>query len=867
MDRAFGQLYVHPVGHSTPGPRVGDDTPSINSSTLSSSSCTSSQPAEDLYLSFQGDGSSESQLVNATWQTTRVDNLTQTVPQGYASSSTIAAVNHQNTNILPQRQIQSPSTVSTTSKANQATSNTLSSNANVGSLLLQPCSMSQIWGSNGNMPQNTYAQSEVQSHTHASLVADAPRDILEQNKQSVSHSQVTQMQPISNQQLNVTENCNDYTTLSRQHEYLQTQMIREQEEQLLRRQQQIALILQQQEQQWQLLQQQKHALFSQHKTQNIALPQTQTSENPNNPEVSLQEQLHTSSPQGTAFINEYSRKQVVNSNQIEEHQLPIKSGFQNGPSLTSNSLQHNPLQHTCASIPKIQSQYQMSTCVDGNIKTSQDAYQMAMHTSHPTLMLGRDQVNILPSNFDQRNQPFPKSDAQFKSGSELNDVGAIKPKQQTNVTAEQSQLQSPQVRRKEIHPDNFDGSGTTEWPDYIIHFEQCADWNQWNNLQKAQMLSIHLKGEAQKLLSNLTGAQRNDYEKVKSILTDRYDPKEKEVTYRFQFRNSRREKGVTVSDFGYNLRKLSQKAYPDLTLDQLEVHVIEQFINGLGHGELQKHVQFRHPRTLNEAIGLATEFEALEGSLDRIKKPQCDESTVASIGNKHYDSQTYPSITLDQISKLIDNKLDKLLPMSRSREKSPVNQRDSSLSSKTEYVRSRSPESKSSSQSPVRPKPKVYCTYCKRDNHSFEDCWSRRSPRRRGGNSKETDTGSKSTYVITSQTFKRSKRVPSITITPPDTSFYPTADTVEQDLGTPESISNHNPMQTEDSNESHSSSNTFEKNLGNPKIRNSHEPMQNESNMVGNSISSFKDKVTTSNLKLLMEIPFKRMGKCLFLYK
>ena len=228
---------------------MGDDTPSINSSTLSSSSCTSSQPAKDLYLSFQADGSSESQLVNATLQTTRVDNLTQTVPQGYASSSTIAAVNHQNTNILPQRQIQSPSTVSTTSKANQATSNTLSSNADVGGLLLQPCSMSQIWGSNGNMSQNTYAQSEVQSHTHASVVADAPRDVLEQNKQSVPPSQVTQMQPISNQYLNRTENCNDYTTLSRQHEYLQNQMIREREEQLLQRQQQIALILQQQEQQ------------------------------------------------------------------------------------------------------------------------------------------------------------------------------------------------------------------------------------------------------------------------------------------------------------------------------------------------------------------------------------------------------------------------------------------------------------------------------------------------------------------------------------------------------------------------------------------------------------------------------------------
>ena len=143
MDRAFGQLYVHPVCHSTPGPRVEDDTPSINSSTLSSSSCTSFQPAEDLYLSFQADGSSESQLVNATLQTARVDN----VPQGYASSSTIAAGNHQKTRIsfLKDKYKALRQLVSQV-KQTRLPSNTLSSNANVGGLLLQPCSMSQIWG-------------------------------------------------------------------------------------------------------------------------------------------------------------------------------------------------------------------------------------------------------------------------------------------------------------------------------------------------------------------------------------------------------------------------------------------------------------------------------------------------------------------------------------------------------------------------------------------------------------------------------------------------------------------------------------------------------------------------------------------------
>ena len=43
-----------------------------------------------------------------------------------------------------------------------------------------------------------------------------------------------------------------------------------------------------------------------------------------------------------------------------------------------------------------------------------------------------------------------------------------------------------------------------------------------------------------------------------------------------------------------------------------EQWVLDQFMLGLGNRELQKHVQFGHPRDLNEAISLATEYVAFE---------------------------------------------------------------------------------------------------------------------------------------------------------------------------------------------------------------------------------------------------------------
>lgn len=106
------------------------------------------------------------------------------------------------------------------------------------------------------------------------------------------------------------------------------------------------------------------------------------------------------------------------------------------------------------------------------------------------------------------------------------------------------------------------------------------------------------------------------------------------------------------------------------------MYVIDQFINDLAHYELQKHVQFGHPKTLHEAISLATEFEALEGSIDRIKKPSLDFEKVAPILTSTSDNQQSPNITLEQISDLIDRKLNSLTTESRSRSRSPSHTRD-----------------------------------------------------------------------------------------------------------------------------------------------------------------------------------------------
>lgn len=128
------------------------------------------------------------------------------------------------------------------------------------------------------------------------------------------------------------------------------------------------------------------------------------------------------------------------------------------------------------------------------------------------------------------------------------------------------------------------------------------------------MFTIALRGDAQKLLGGLTSLQLSDYDTLIHILTQRFNPQEREIAFRYEFKNRRRLKGEHFADFGYSLRRLGQRAYPRILYSQLEGHIIDQFILNF---ELQRHVQLNHPMSLDHAISLTVEYCTLQESLDR----------------------------------------------------------------------------------------------------------------------------------------------------------------------------------------------------------------------------------------------------------
>ena len=65
----------------------------------------------------------------------------------------------------------------------------------------------------------------------------------------------------------------------------------------------------------------------------------------------------------------------------------------------------------------------------------------------------------------------------------------------------------------------------------------------------------------------------------------------------------------TLMEYGGELLRLVQKAYLNSAIDQIET---DQFVKGLPDPEQKKHVNLQNLGSLDEAVILATQYEAFE---------------------------------------------------------------------------------------------------------------------------------------------------------------------------------------------------------------------------------------------------------------
>eukprot|EP00105_Crassostrea_gigas_P043438 XP_019927586.1 PREDICTED: uncharacterized protein LOC109620175 [Crassostrea gigas] len=197
----------------------------------------------------------------------------------------------------------------------------------------------------------------------------------------------------------------------------------------------------------------------------------------------------------------------------------------------------------------------------------------------------------------------------FKNGLAFENVSQTARENRTHVQSDNYLAHSRHSKhRKEIKSPTFDGSFDIH--EFFIQFEQVAKWNGWSKIECASQLIMSLRGSARHVLSEIPLTKSDNYDDLKNIFKSYFNPGENVKAYQVDFKTACRQNGETVEDFGYALKRLALKSYPHIPYKYLEPHIVDQFIFGLGDIDLQKHVQFKHPSTIEKAIGLAIEYES-----------------------------------------------------------------------------------------------------------------------------------------------------------------------------------------------------------------------------------------------------------------
>ena len=155
----------------------------------------------------------------------------------------------------------------------------------------------------------------------------------------------------------------------------------------------------------------------------------------------------------------------------------------------------------------------------------------------------------------------------------------------------------------------FDGSNTAQFRPWIIQFEAIARHQGWTAGERVVRLVSSLTGPAANLLIGMTLEQLDNYNCLRTRLSRRYDPPEREEAHRAELRARTRRRNETADEFAENIKNLAQRAYPLADQNMLDNLVIERFREGHGNEELQKHLCLYPSNGLQDLIGACVRFE------------------------------------------------------------------------------------------------------------------------------------------------------------------------------------------------------------------------------------------------------------------
>ena len=201
-------------------------------------------------------------------------------------------------------------------------------------------------------------------------------------------------------------------------------------------------------------------------------------------------------------------------------------------------------------------------------------------------------------------------------------------------------------KKPHMKPSQYDGRSS--WEDYLAQFTIIADLNRWDSVTSATFLAVSLSGPAREVLGDLDPEERTSLPALMKALSTRFGTQNSRETYRTSLRTRTRQKNETLQELAQAIRRLTRQAYPQVPADVREDLAKDQFIDSLTDFDTKWKVKQARPATLNHALEVAVELEALQ------------QATKTSPSTRAVQSKSSAENDLTQQLKELTEKLKKL---------------------------------------------------------------------------------------------------------------------------------------------------------------------------------------------------------------
>jgi len=179
-------------------------------------------------------------------------------------------------------------------------------------------------------------------------------------------------------------------------------------------------------------------------------------------------------------------------------------------------------------------------------------------------------------------------------------------------TTDESEV--PRSRRKKsggcMKPEKF--NGTTCFETFLVQFNNCSQFNQWNEREKLQYLRWSLTGTAAQMLWGIEGMS---FRQLVIRLRTRFGSLDMEEKYQTEIQCRRRRPEETLRELAQDIRRLMMLAYPGDRSAMAERLAKEHYLCGLDDPELELKVREKEPQDLDSALKAAQRLEVFRGAV------------------------------------------------------------------------------------------------------------------------------------------------------------------------------------------------------------------------------------------------------------